>query len=47
MAERLRDSGCDGVYHIRRLREGVDTGISPKEREASLEALLKAGLEIY
>lgn len=47
MAERLRDSRCDGAYHIRRLREGVDTGISPKEREASLEALLKAGLEIY
>lgn len=47
MARHLRDSGCDGAYHIRRLREGVDTGIPPEEREASLEALRQAGLAIY
>ncbi len=47
MAKRLRDNGCDGAYHIRRLREGVDTSIPPEKREASLEALRNAELEIY
>lgn len=30
MARRLRDCGCDGAYHIRRLGEGRDTGIPPR-----------------
>lgn len=47
MARRLRDSGCDGAYHIRRLGEGRDTGIRPEEREATLRALRDAGLDIY
>lgn len=47
MARRLKESGCSGAYHIRRLREGTDTGIPPAEREATLGALREAGLEIY
>ena len=46
-ARHLRDCGCNGAYHIRRLREGRDTGIPPEDREATLAALNDAGLDIY
>lgn len=47
MARRLRATGCTGAYHIRRLREGIDTALSPAAREATLAALRAAGLRIY
>lgn len=47
MARRLRECGCTGAYHIRRLREGTDTGIPAAAREATLEALQEAGLDLY
>ena len=43
----LREAGFTGFYHICRLREGVDTGIAPAVREATLAAGIGAGLELY
>ncbi|NLA58874.1 MAG: radical SAM protein [Firmicutes bacterium] len=46
-ARRLADVGFTGAYHIRRLREGVDTEIPPEDREATLAAINEANLELY
>nr|WP_320000149.1 hypothetical protein [uncultured Draconibacterium sp.] len=47
LARELKDIGFTGVYHINRLREGVDTLIPVENREKTIEAALKAGLELY
>ena len=47
VAESLKETGFTGVYHINRLREGVDTLIPTENREKTIDALLKAGLELY
>ncbi|MDH6358495.1 radical SAM protein [Parabacteroides sp. PF5-9] len=47
MARQLKEAGFTGVYHINRLREGVDTMADPKAREATLQAVQAAGLELY
>jgi hypothetical protein len=46
-AKELKNAGFTGVYHINRLREGVDTKCNPLEREKTIEALRKAGMELY
>ena len=46
-AHRMRDAGFTGVYHIVRLREGIDTGIAPETRIQSLDAAEAEGLRIY
>lgn len=46
-ANKLKEAGFTGVYHISRLREGVDTMATPAEREATLRAIKEAGLELY
>lgn len=46
-AAELKKAGITGVYHINRLREGTDTLASPADREKTIEAAQKAGLEIY
>ena len=46
-AHALRDAGCTGAYHIRRLGEGEDTLAAPEARERTLEAVRDAGLELY
>lgn len=46
-AGRLKDVGFTGVYHINRLREGIDTSIKSEERIKTLEAIKGAGLELY
>lgn len=43
----LKEAGFTGAYHINRLREGIDTGIKPAARIATIEAIVKAGLELY
>lgn len=43
----LRDVGFTGAYHICRLREGIDTTIGPEIRVKTLDAIKKAGLELY
>lgn len=46
-ALRLKEAGFTGAYHINRLREGSDTMADPKDREETLSAIKKAGLELY
>jgi len=46
-AKELKNAGFTGVYHINRLREGIDTNSNTGEREETIEALSKAGMELY
>jgi len=46
-ARRLKEAGFTGAYHIVRLREGVDTGITVRQRLKTLDAIRDAGLEFY
>lgn len=46
-ANRLKDCGFTGVYHICRLREGVDTCADPATRLHTMNAAKEAGLELY
>ncbi len=45
-AIKLKDAGFTGVYHVVRLREGVDTGISSEQRIRSINNFKEAGLKI-
>ncbi len=44
---RLKEIGVTGVYHIHRLREGIDTDIQPEVRMATLDVIKEVGLELY
>lgn len=46
-AQRLKQTGFTGVYHIRRLGEGIDTQLDPQQRIRTLDAVRDAGLELY
>ncbi|MGI5958822.1 MAG: radical SAM protein [Massiliimalia sp.] len=46
-ARRLKEAGFSAVYHIVRLREGIDTDLDPQVRIQTIEALLEAGLNLY
>jgi biotin synthase len=43
-AEEMRAAGAVGVYHVCRLREGIDTRLEPEARKASMRAAREAGL---
>jgi len=43
----LRDAGVSGAYHVCRLGEGVDTHMSPRQRIATIERIIEAGLSWY
>ena len=43
----IHDAGVSGIYHVCRLREGVDTALDPKDRIRTMENAKKAGLELY
>ncbi|NQT58327.1 MAG: radical SAM protein [Bacteroidetes bacterium] len=43
----LKNAGVQGAYHVNRLREGIDTNLSPKDRIRSMEHIIDAGLELY
>ncbi|MBD3418490.1 MAG: radical SAM protein [Chitinivibrionales bacterium] len=45
-AKRLKDAGFVGVYHALRLREGVDTTLSPERRKKSIRNFQEAGLSV-
>lgn len=45
--DELRSAGVSGAYHIRRLREGIDTAFDPGRRMRSLEIIREAGLDLY
>lgn len=46
-AAKLKEAGFTGVYHIHRLREGIDTNAKPEARIKTLDAVKEAGLELY
>ncbi|OBR96977.1 MULTISPECIES: radical SAM protein [Clostridium] len=46
-ALKLKEVGFTGAYHIKRLREGIDTTIKPEARIETLDSIKKAGLELY
>jgi biotin synthase len=46
-ADQLLVAGVTGVYHTFRLREGIDTGISPLARRRTLEIVRDSGLQLY
>ncbi len=43
----LKEAGFGAVYHIVRLREGMDTALPVEQRIRTLDAVKKAGLELY
>jgi biotin synthase len=45
-AEEIRAAGATGVYHVCRLREGIDTRLDPEVRKASMRAAREAGLDL-
>ncbi len=46
-ADELRASGVNGAYHVLRLREGIDTKLSPEMRVATIQTIRDAGLDFY
>lgn len=46
-AEQLKAVGFTGVYHIRRLREGIDTDLPPELRLQTIQNVVDSGLELY
>jgi biotin synthase len=45
-AIKLKDSGFTGAYHVVRLREGIDTGITIDQRIRSINNFKEAGLKV-
>jgi biotin synthase len=45
-ARMIKDAGYTGVYHALRLREGVDSKISPAKRIKSIRNFIEAGLKV-
>ena len=45
--DELRAVGVTGAYHVCRLREGVDSRMTPAARRATIERILQAGLSWY
>jgi biotin synthase len=45
-AQAIADAGFTGVYHALRLREGIDTQLSPEARQESIRNFLEAGLRV-
>ncbi len=46
-AEQLKKVGFTGVYHIKRLREGIDTDLAPELRLQTIQNVVDSGLELY
>jgi biotin synthase len=45
-AIKLKEIGFTGVYHVVRLREGIDTGLSVEQRIRSMNRFKEAGLKL-
>jgi biotin synthase len=45
-AQKIKDMGYIGVYHALRLREGIDSNLSPKKRKESIYNFQEAGLKV-
>ena len=46
-ARLLKSAGFDGVYHVCRLREGVDSALDPARRRRTMQAVREAGLDLH
>lgn len=46
-AERLKEVGVNGAYHVCRLREGSDTSLDPERRKRTIRTVKEAGLDWY
>jgi biotin synthase len=45
-AKKIKNVGYTGVYHALRLREGIDTQLSPERRKETIRNFQEAGLEV-
>ena len=45
--EHLKNAGVTGAYHVRRLREGIDSSMKPESRITTIEKILESGLDWY
>lgn len=45
-AQKMKDAGFTGVYHALRLREGIDSSLSPENRKESIHNFQEAGLKV-
>jgi len=45
-AKKLKETGFAGIYHALRLREGIDSSLSPEKRKISIRNFQEAGLGI-
>jgi biotin synthase len=45
-ARKLKDAGYTGVYHALRLREGIDSNLSPASRKKSIHNFFESGLKV-
>jgi len=45
-ARKIREAGFAGVYHALRLREGIDSRLSPERRRESIRNFQEAGLKV-
>jgi biotin synthase len=45
-ANKIKETGYSGVYHALRLREGLDTSLSPMTRKNSIRNFQEAGLSV-
>jgi biotin synthase len=43
----LRTAGVTGAYHVCRIREGIDSCMTPADRRKTIERILEAGLAWY
>jgi biotin synthase len=43
----MRDAGVSGAYHVCRLREGMDSCMTPASRRATIERIIEAGMSWY
>ena len=46
-ARALKAAGVHGAYHVCRLREGIDTSLSPTQRRETFRVIRDAGLDFY
>jgi biotin synthase len=45
-AKELRDAGFTAIYHVVRLREGIDTKIDPRDRLRTIRSAKSVGLDL-
>lgn len=43
----MKKAGVEGVYHVCRIGEGVDTNLKPEDRMKTMQNALDAGLRLY